>query len=303
MFKKQEIKFKTFTWINIVDADKAALEVLAKQYGFHHLAIEDCVLHIEQPKIDDYDDYLFMVFHLPRYIKASSRTTALELDVFLNNNLVITIHDGGLKPLNLLFDNLQNNKEKLTNERAAYLLYEILNRSFNYCLPMLDKIGAKLDKAEDDLYEDQSRKTLEQISLIAQDIINFRRVIGPQRFFIKDLEVVKSKFITENLEIYFEDIGDKIDRIWESLNNYKEVCEVLQRTSESMLTQRLNEIMKILTIFSAIMLPLTVITGFYGMNVLGLPFASHRYASEIILGMLIILIMGMLFYFVKKKWL
>jgi magnesium transporter len=300
---RQEVKFKNFTWINIIEPTNADLDFLTEKYDFHHLAIEDCRLNIQQPKIDDYDDYLFMVFHLPRYIKSSKRTVALELNVFLGKNYLITLHNGDLKPLNKYFDQISKNISQLKYSMPAYLLYEILNTSFNYCFPMLEKVSANLDRVEDELYLDQSRKTLEELSIIAQDIINFRRIIRPQRYFIEDLEEIKTKFIDEDLEFYYEDIADKIDRIWELLDSHKEVVDVLQRTNESLLTQRLNEVMKMLTIISVIMLPLTVITGFYGMNVAGLPFAESAFSTEIVFGFMVLVSVTMLFYFRKRSWL
>ena len=300
---RQEVKFKNFTWINIIEPTNADLDFLTEKYDFHHLAIEDCRLNIQQPKIDDYDDYLFMVFHLPRYIKSSKRTVALELNVFLGKNYLITLHNGDLKPLNKYFEQISKNISQLKYSSPAYLLYEILNTSFNYCFPMLEKISGNLDRVEDELYLDQSRKTLEELSIIAQDIINFRRIIRPQRYFIEDLEEIKTKFIDEDLEFYYEDIADKIDRIWELLDSHKEVVDVLQRTNESLLTQRLNEVMKTLTIISVIMLPLTVITGFYGMNVAGLPFAESRFSTEIVFGFMVLVSVTMLFYFRKRSWL
>ena len=299
---RREVKFRNFTWINIVEPTNKDFDFLEEKYHFHHLAMEDCRISIQQPKIDEYDNYLFMVFHLPRYLKQQRRTVALELNVFLGKNYLITIHNGDLKPLNNYFDQIAKNTAKLKYTMPAYLLYEILSTSFNYCFPMLEKIGLSLDRVEDDLYADQSRRTLEELSIIAQDIINFRRVIRPQRYFMKDLDQVKTKFITEKLEFYYEDIADKIDRIWELLDSNKEVVDVLQRTNESLLTQRLNEVMKILTIISVIMLPLTVITGFYGMNVVGLPFAHSAYAAAIVFGLLIFVGVVMLFYFRKRNW-
>ncbi len=299
---RREVKFRNFTWINIVEPTNKDFDFLEEKYHFHHLAMEDCRISIQQPKIDEYDNYLFMVFHLPRYLKQQRRTVALELNVFLGKNYLITIHNGDLKPLNNYFDQIAKNTAKLKYTMPAYLLYEILSTSFNYCFPMLEKIGLNLDRVEDDLYADQSRRTLEELSIIAQDIINFRRVIRPQRYFMKDLDQVKMKFITEKLEFYYEDIADKIDRIWELLDSNKEVVDVLQRTNESLLTQRLNEVMKILTIISVIMLPLTVITGFYGMNVVGLPFAHSSYAAAIVFGLLIFVSVVMLFYFRKRNW-
>jgi len=298
----QKITFKNFVWINLLSSEAENIRKVCKDYNFHHLAIEDCFSQIQQPKIDDYDDYLFMVLHLPRHIKKSGRTIALELDVFLGKSFLITVHNGDLKSLNAYFTKITSDPSLLKPSNTAYLLYEILSETFSSCFPMLQKIAEKLDRIEDDLYEDQSKKTLEEISVVAQDIINFRRIIRPQRYFIQDLEATEPKFIAEKFDIYFDDIADKIDRIWDLLDNYKEVCEVLMRTNESMLTQRLNEVMKILTIISVIMLPLTVITGFYGMNIVGLPFANYHLAAEIIFGSLVAVVLGMLAYFKIKKW-
>ena len=298
-----KVKFKNFTLVNITNRTIDDIETIASEFKFHHLSLEDCLSNIQQPKVDDYDDYLFLVFHLPRYVKKTKRTVSLEIDVFLGKDYLVISHSGDLKPLNKLIADYESKKAKPLGDSPAYLLYEILSYSFNYCFPMLEKIGVKLDKIEDQLYEDQTRKTLEEISIMAQDIINFRRVIGPQRYLMSDLDSLKTKFITENLEIYFDDISDKIDRIWDTLTNYKEVYEVLQKTNESILTQRLNEIMKILTVISVFMLPLTVITGFYGMNVVGLPFANYKLASEIIISILALVVVTMAVYFRKKRWL
>lgn len=299
----ETINFKNFKWIDIENPDKADIKFLEKKFKFHHLALEDCLSTVQRPKLDEYDDHLFMVFHLPRHIKESRRTINDEIDVFLGKNYLVTLHKKGFKPIDALFKAIQQKDTSIITESPAYLLYELLDKSFDFCFPMTDKIGQRIDLVENLLYRDQSRRTLEEITLLERDIINFRRIVGPQIRVMKDLETLKVKFIGEELELYFDDIVDKIERINELLNSYKEVCEALQRTNESILTQRLNEIIKILTIFSVIMLPLTVITGFYGMNVSGLPLADYKYASELIIVILFGTIVGMLSYFSKKRWL
>jgi len=299
------IKFRNFEWINLIDPARDEMEKIAREFNFHPLSLDDVLSRNQRPKIDDYEDYLFMVFHLPRYIKRNLRTIALEIDVFMGKKFIITVHSGELKPLNTIFADCEDSqkRDELGGKGPGYLLYRILSHSFDYCFPMLDKINQKIDRLEDELYLDQSERTLEEVSLVTRDIINFRRIINPQRFVIKDLENKKYKYIAESLDIYFDDIGDRIERIWEMLDNFKEVIGILQDTNESVMTRRLNEIIKTLTIFSVIMLPLTVITGFYGMNVSGLPIASNKFASEIIIFFLVLVILGMLFYFKKKKWL
>lgn len=296
-------KFKNYIWLDFEEPKQSDIEYLSNKFHFHHLALEDCLSTLQRPKIDQYNDHLFLVFHLPRFIKDSHRTVSQEIDIFIGKDYIITLHGKMCKPIDQLFEDIDEGNPDILTKNPSLLLYELLDKSFNFCFPMLDKISEKLDYIEDEVYRDQTRSILEKIALAERDIINFRRIINPQRYIIKDLEALKSNFLDKDTELYFGDIADKIERIWDLLDNYKEVSEVLQHTSESILTQRLNEIIKILTIFSVVMLPLTVITGFYGMNIVGLPFADHVMSSEIITGMLILVIVGMLLYFNKRKWL
>lgn len=299
----REKKFKNYIWRDFEEPDQSDIAYLQKHYHFHHLALEDCLSTLQRPKIDRYDDHLFLVFHLPKFLKDSHRTVSQEIDIFIGKNYIITMHGKSCKPIDQLFEEIDEGNPEILTNNPSLLLYELLDKSFNFCFPMLDKISEKLDLIEDEVYHDQSRSILEKIALAERDIINFRRIINPQRYMIRDLEDFKSNFLDEDTDLYYGDIADKIERIWDLLDNYKEVSEVLQHTNESILTQRLNEIIKILTIFSVIMLPLTVITGFYGMNIVGLPFADHRLASEIISGFLVLVIISMLLYFSKRKWL
>lgn len=294
-------QFKKYIWLDIEKPTKEDIALLDKKFNFHHLALEDCLSDIQRPKVDEYDDHIFMVFHLPKHQKEFHRTTSYEIDVFVGKSYIITVHKEKIKPLDEVFAEVDTNKSLQTNT-PSLLLYELLDKTFNYCFPMLDKISEKLNQAEDELYKNHSREILERISYLERDIINFRRIINPQRYVIKDLENMKSKYLDKETDIYFGDIADKIERIWDLLDNYREVSEVLQHTSESILTHRLNEIIKILTIFSVIMLPLTVITGFYGMNVKGLPFAEHGMASWIVAGFLLVVVALMLGWFARKKW-
>lgn len=300
----RKIKFKNFEWLDYQDPSSGDISKLENEYRFHHLAMEDCLSNVQRPKIDRFEGYLFLVFHLPKHQKNTHRTFQQEIDIFIGKNYIITLHSSGIKPIDQIYEQLSSKQtHDLRTDNPSLLLYEILDRSFDFCFPMLDRISSKLDLLEEELLHDKSSRVLERIAIIERDIINFRRIINPQRYVVRDLENTKSIFLGKETEIYFGDIADKIERIWDLLDNYKEVSQVLQHTSESVLTQRLNEIMKILTIISVIMLPLTVITGFYGMNVNGLPFATHPQASEIIIAFLVLVILIMVIYFNRKRWL
>ncbi|MFA5927632.1 MAG: magnesium transporter CorA family protein [Patescibacteria group bacterium] len=299
----RKIEFKNFVWLDITSPSEKDIEYLSKHYHFHHLSLEDVVSTVQRPKLDQYGEYLFLVFHLPRYIKQSFRTVPSEIDIFLGKGYLITIHREAVKPIEELYLDIKQRSPEILTESPALLLYELLDKTFDYCFPMLDRIGQKIDRIEDNLYDNQTRKILEEIALVERDIINFRKIMNPQRYVLKDLEAIKSKYIEAELDVYFDDIVDKIERIWDLLDNYKEVSEVLQHTSESIVTHKLNDVIRILTIFSVLMLPLTVITGFYGMNIVGLPFANHSLAGEIIIGIMLLVVLAMLVFFNRRRWL
>jgi magnesium transporter len=174
---------------------------------------------------------------------------------------------------------------------------------------MLRKIGNKLDALEDDIFEGRSEEVVRDISNVKQEIINFRKVIRPQRPVLRDLEKVKLRYLATDLdlEIYFDDIVDAHERIWDMLENYKEVVEALEETNESVISHRFNDILRILTVFSIVFLPATLIASIWGMNV-GLPGggdpveASHT-VFWIVIAAMVVMLAGMLAYFRKRGWL
>ena len=143
----------------------------------------------------------------------------------------------------------------------------MLDDLFDYCFPILDKIGHKLDSLEDDVFEGRSEEVVRDISNVKQEIISYRKIIKPERSTLRVLERHVERFLPEELELYFDDIVDAAERIWDILDNYKEVVEALEDTNESVISHRQNDVLRILTVFSVVLLPLTLITGFFGMNV------------------------------------
>ena len=157
-------------------------------------------------------------------------------------------------------------REATFSKGTGYLLYRIVDTCVDASFPMLRKIGAKLDELEDDIFEGRSDKIVQEISNAKQEIINFRRVVRPMRAVLRDLERTKQRYIADDLDIYFDDITDAAERIWDILENYKEVAEALEDSNESVLSHRLNESLRVLTAFSVTLLPLTLLTGIFGMN-------------------------------------
>jgi magnesium transporter len=185
---------------------------------------------------------------------------------------------------------------------SGRLLYEVLDDLFDYCFPILDKIGHKLDSIEDDMFEKRAEDVVRDISNAKQEIISYRKVIKPERATLRALERRVDKFLPEELELYFDDIVDAAERIWDQLDNYKEVVEALEQTNESVIQHKQNEILLTLTVFSVIMLPLTLISGIYGMNFAHIPFHGAAHGFYDVVGVMVLIAIGMLGYFRHKRW-
>lgn len=304
----QRLEAHGLTWLNIEEPTEAETAWLAEHHAFHALDLEDVLSRRRQrAKIDEYDEYMFLVLHFPRFDKETGRLQAAELNVFIGPGLVITLPKEPLKPISALWSRCEAREDarnRFMSKGPGYLLYEIVDQMFDYCFPILDKIGFKLDTLEDAIFEGQSDEIVRDISNVKQEIINYRKVIKPQRPTLRMLERASQRYAPEDLEIYFDDIVDKNERIWDSLENYKEVAEALETTNESVITHRLNDMLALLTILSAVLLPLTLITGFYGMNVDNLPFAHNGVASLLaVLGLMVVQAGFVIWYFRKRKWL
>jgi magnesium transporter len=187
-------------------------------------------------------------------------------------------------------------------EGTGRLLYEILDDLFDYCFPILDKIGHKLDTVEDQMFEGRAEDVVRDLSNVKQEIISYRKIIKPERPTLRLLERRIERFLPEELDLYFDDVVDAAERIWDLLDNYKEVVEALESTNESVISHRQNDVLRLLTIISVTMLPLTLITGVFGMNVLYPGEGTHT-AFWIILAALFVTLGGMLGFFRYKRWL
>ena len=251
-------------WLHLERPREADRDWLEAEFGFHPLAIEDVASRNQRPKLDAYDDYLFIVLHFPVFDKASGRLLTAELDLFVGPDFLITLPDQTLPPLAAMFERYREReevREGIFSKGTGYLLYKIVDTIVDASFPMLRKMGAKLDQLEDDIFEGRSAKIVEEISNAKQEIINFRRVVRPMRAVLRDLERTKQRYLQEDLDIYFDDITDAAERIWDVLENYKEVAEALEDSNESVLSHRLNESLRVLTAFSVAMLPLTLLAS------------------------------------------
>ncbi|MBU0981740.1 magnesium transporter CorA family protein [Patescibacteria group bacterium] len=299
------IKQGKLSWVDIQDPPLKVLLNYKEKYGFHELDIEDCLSENQRSKIDEYEDYLFIILHIPFYDKRRHRVVSEEVNIFIKNNVIVTIHNGVLKPLLQLFEGANESKaerQKVMGHGSGFLLYEIIDQLYSSGFPILDIMERDVNNLERDVFSMMTQHDmLKDILMIKKNIITFRRIIAPQRAVIAQLEHKNQKFMLERLEIYFDDVVDKIEKMWNNLENMREIIETLHETNETIISHTTNNVIKILTIFSVTMLPLTFLTGLYGMNV-QLPLAEKQHVFLLITGIMVTVVISMIGFFKYKRW-
>jgi len=292
-------------WINIErprQSDRAWLEAM---FGFHPLDFEDVYSRNQRPKVDVYDEYLFIVLQFPVYDKESNRLITSEVDLFVGPDFVVTLPNESFPPLAAMFERYRTNedvRETTFSKGSGYLLYKIVDSGVDASFPMLRKLGLKLERLEDDIFEGRSREIVRDLSNVKQEIINFRKIVRPQRTSLHDLEQAKQRYFGEELDIYFDDITDAAERIWDILENYREVIDGLESSNESVLSHRLNDSIRVLTAVSVILLPLTLIASVFGMNV-HLPLQDDPIGFWLLMLGMAGVLLAMVLYFRRRGWL
>ena len=239
-------------WINIERPRAVDRAWLEEHFDFHPLDYEDVFSRNQRPKVDEYDDYLFIVLHFPRFDKTVGRLNAAELDLFVGPDFLITLPNeplaAGRVPLRALPHQRGAPRAALLQGRRATCSTRSSTTASTPSFPMLRKMGNKLERLEEEIFEGRSEEVVRDISNVKQEIINFRKIVRPQRAALRDLERTKQRYIAEDLDIYFDDIIDASERVWDMLENYKEVVEALESTNESVISHRVNDILRVLTV-------------------------------------------------------
>jgi len=291
------------TWVNIEKPTSRETDWLAENYHFHPLDLDDCLSRRQRPKIDEYEEYVFVVLHFPLFSWEARVTVPSQVSIFIGKDYLITLHDGMLKPLVKLFRDCQLHEEarRAFLKTSGFLLYRITDRLVDYCLPITYKIMENLERVEDEIFATKGRGTVIELSILRRDIISYRRVIWPMRAVLGSLEQKIEKFTAEDMEVFWGDLVDHVDKIWDTLDECKEIVEGLKDTNDSLYSHRTNEVIRILTVISTIMLPLTLVASIYGMNI-NLPGDDNDLSFLVILIIMFVVIGIMLAFFRHRRW-
>ncbi len=294
------------TWYDMVDPSPADVDVLSRSYPYvHPLNLEDLRSSIERPKLDVDEFYLFVVLHFPLWDKALRLTRPREVNIIMGRGYVVTAHDGSLKPLLRLREAVEEDedeRESLLGQGANHAFYVIIDRLVDYILPILRKVDVNIRTIEEEIFTANPRKVIQEIALIRRDIIALRRIIRQQVPVLESLENTDHPILHEDLEEYFGDIVDHIYKARDIIDEDAEIMGGLAETADTLASHRINEVMRILTVISVIMLPLTLISSIYGMNV-NLPFDNDPNAFGIIALSMVGMAILLLVYFRRQGWL
>ncbi|HEY5599166.1 MAG TPA: magnesium/cobalt transporter CorA, partial [Candidatus Manganitrophaceae bacterium] len=268
---------------------------------FHPLAIEDCVTETLLPKIDDFGDYIFLVLHGSRVSEERGFSTA-EINFFLGPHYLVSYHDQPSRSVNRTKERLLKNAPSMT-KGVDFLLHEILDGMVDNYFPVLDQFDDAVDGIEEEVFSHPDQETLNKIFTLKKEVMHLRRVTGPQREILNRLSRDNFSVISPKAAIYYRDVYDHLVRISDLSESYRDLITGALEAYLSVVSNRLNEIMKILTIFTATFMPLTLITGIYGMNIESIPGLRSEDAFWGVLGGMAIITAAMFLFFRKKKWL
>lgn len=294
-------------WINITNAGQRELNYLKEHFRFHseHLKASNSKAFSYRPMVHGSGKYLFMILHFPVF--SHGEIIAGEIEFFVGHGYLITVHNGNIKALDDFFESCKANPANLLAyeaESSAILLSEILHKLIKSCYILLDENSEAIDKVEDVIFSHKQKQAVTKILNLRHNIINIRKILQNHKNILQKLVDMKSSIVPhQDIKETYERLVEHSKRIWEILENQKEMVEVLNSTNESMLNHQMNKIMKTLTIFSVIVFPLTWLGGLFGMNVINMPLVTMKHGFWYILGIMMLISISMLLIFRHKKWL
>ncbi len=289
-------------WVDLSGPmDEVAARVMRDMFQFHPLTIEDCFEPREQPKIEEYDQYLYIVAHGLTATSTAEGTETIELDIFLGKRYLVTHHDHVSRSVAAVTELVRKSGE-LLRRGPATLLHAIFERQADGIEPVLEAIEDRLVVVEDRVVVKPREADLIALLALRRNILHLRRWMTKQREVMLRLGRGEFDLVQAHDALLFRDVGDQLVRSTDLLENYRELTTSVQEAYLSMVNNRLNEVMKFLTVFTSVMMPMTVITGIYGMNFQYMPELTKRWGYPMALGLMASIGTGMLIFFKKRGW-
>jgi magnesium transporter len=285
-------------WVDVSEPDEQTLEALAGTFSLHPLAVEDSLHFPQRPKLDSYVDNLFMVWLAPELTAGKTLKTS-EIDIFLGAGYLITSHRNHIKAI----EEVASDACGVLARGADWTLHSILDRSVDEMFPLVDMVGEELDRIENELLAKVQDGQLQELYAVKRIMLNLHKAVGPERDVLRSLARY-DELVSKDAYLYFQDVGDHVARVIDAVDTYRDVASSVMDIYLSAISNRLNVVMKQLTVVATIFMPLTLITGIYGMNLTTKMWPSPDWAWSFpaVIGSFVVITLGMLYLFKRRGW-
>ncbi len=292
---------EALVWVDLQEPSEFESEMLVELFNFHPLAIEDCLNDLSQPKLDDYEEYLFLVVHAVDF-SVKDKFETVELDIFLNKNFVVTVHKQQVKSVEQAREFVAKKPANFFGNGIELLVHAILDRLVDNFHPVINRYEEKVDQIEEKIFADPSAKFLNRILTIQKDIWSLRRIAGTQRDTINQLSRTATPFIRPKNLIYFRDVYDHLFQIYQTVEGFTELLNGILQVYFSHASTKINEVMKTMTVLATLALPPLVIASIYGMNFKEMPELNWNYGYYFSLALMTVSSAVTVIFMKFKKW-
>jgi len=294
---------ESFLWVDIQGAQDADIDILTNTFKLHPLTVEDCIMPNARPKLEKFPNYLFLsTFAIELHPEQEEEIKTVELDCCLGANFLLTVHSENVKSVAMIKEKIKK-RSPVTSKGADFLLCSIMDAMVDNYFPIINMFDNRVDDVSDELFKDPTQQTMNTIYNLKNEIMFLRRTIGPQADLVNMIIRGNYESIVASNIAYFRDVYDNLVRLNDTVGTSRDIITSALEAYNSVVSNRLNEVMKTLTVIATIVMPLTLIASIYGMNFKNMPELSNRYAYPGVMGLMLLIVIGMLYYFKRKKWL
>ncbi len=294
---------ETTTWINIDGLhDIGVIESAGKLFDIHPLVLEDILHTGQRPKIEEFEQYLFLVLRMISFDTGRGTVGEEQLSLVLGRNFVISFQEKPGDVFNAVRERIIKAKSRIRKSKADYLAYSLLDAVVDNYFQVLDEVEARLEEIDEELFTDSSAETFRKISDLKKEMILLRKSTWPLREIVNAITRNEFDMIDESDQVYYRDVHDHIIHVIDILETFRDMIAAMHDTYMNYVNNRMNEVMKVLTVIATIFIPLTFIAGVYGMNFRFMPELEWRWGYFGVLGVMVVLFFGMIVYFRKRDW-
>ncbi|HEQ99511.1 MAG TPA: magnesium/cobalt transporter CorA [candidate division Zixibacteria bacterium] len=300
-FKEMTEVESSILWVDLFNPTDEEFYILTHDFRFHPLSIEDVLSEETRPKVDEYEHYLFVIFQTVGQPGGEDELAVNDIGIFLTRNAVVTVHSHQIDILDSLFRKFLHD-DRILARGTSFLFHAVLD----YLVDSYDKplayIERETDRIEDDVFENPQPEIVKRIFNLRRDTLDFKRILAPLKEVVYQMTTGKLALISDKAEVYFSDIYDHLSRMTDDADSNKDILNSALEVYFSTVSERTNYIIKFLTIFTALLLPPTFITGLYGMNFSRMPLLEWKYGFLFTCAVIILVVVSLLLFFKKKKW-